>query len=218
MITVKTQRCGHHNGPVQAAAIQIQNKFRSWKGRKEFLAIRQQIVETGTCFVYVDDHLICIFCFYFCSSTAILWFKQAHVRGHQVRNNYKKFVWTVGSVEKVILRWRRKRSGLRGFKPESLTACPNSDGASSTVDEYDYLKEGKKQTEERLEKSLGTVKSMVQYPEARAQYCRLLAAVTEIKETKKGGEKALKDSEDAVDMDADLLDIGERRLDVTILV
>ncbi|KAJ4715725.1 Ethylene-responsive transcription factor [Melia azedarach] len=46
---------------VHAAATRIQNKFRSWKGRKDFLKIRWQIVKI-----------------------------QAHVRGHQVRSYYKE--------------------------------------------------------------------------------------------------------------------------------
>ncbi|KAL0289973.1 UNVERIFIED_CONTAM: Calmodulin-binding transcription activator 2 [Sesamum angustifolium] len=33
---------------------------------------------------------------------------QAHVRGHQVRKNYRKIIWSVGILDKVILRWRRK--------------------------------------------------------------------------------------------------------------
>ena len=53
---------------------------------------------------------------------------------------------------------------------------------SSKEDEYDFLKEGRKQTEERLQKALARVKSMVQYPEARDQYHRLLNVVTEMQE------------------------------------
>lgn len=53
---------------------------------------------------------------------------------------------------------------------------------SSTDDDYDVLKEGRKQTEQRLQKALARVKSMVQYPEARDQYHRLLNVVTEIQE------------------------------------
>ena len=46
LVAVKSKsRLGHREEPVQAAAIRIQNKFRSWKGRKEFLTIRQQIVK-----------------------------------------------------------------------------------------------------------------------------------------------------------------------------
>ena len=112
---------------------------------------------------------------------------KAHVRGHQVRKNYRKIVWTVGIVEKIILRWRRKGSGLRGFKSEALTegsSMQSSSGSSSKDDEYDFLKEGRKQSEERMQKALARVKSMVQYPEARNQYRRLLNSVTAIQDTK----------------------------------
>lgn len=44
LISVKSNKSGH-GMPDQAAAIKIQNKFRGWKGRKEFLNIRQQIVK-----------------------------------------------------------------------------------------------------------------------------------------------------------------------------
>lgn len=101
-----------------------------------------------------------------------------------MRKNYRKIVWSVGIVEKIILRWRRKGSGLRGFKPEPLPEGPSMQVSSSKDDDYDVLKEGRKQTEERLQKALARVKSMVQYPEARDQYHRLLNVVTEIQETK----------------------------------
>jgi hypothetical protein len=82
------------------------------------------------------------------------------------------------------LRWRRKGSGLRGFKSEALTESRRMEDTSSKEDDYDFLKEGRKQTEERLQKTLARVKSMVQYPEARDQYRRLLNVVAEIQETK----------------------------------
>ncbi|CAI0473565.1 unnamed protein product [Linum tenue] len=163
--------------PVQAAAVRIQNKFRSWKGRRKFLFIRQQIVKI-----------------------------QAHVRGHQVRKNYRKIIWSVGIVEKVILRWRRKRSGLRGFKPESFTEGQNTNSIqqrpSSREDDYDFFKEGRKQTEARSQIALARVKSMVQYPEARDQYRRLRNVVTEIKETKsvQSSERARSDFDDLIDL------------------
>lgn len=101
-----------------------------------------------------------------------------------MRKNYKKIVWSVGIIDKVILRWRRKGSGLRGFKPEALPEGPKMQETSPKEDEYDFLKEGRKQTEQRLQKALARVKSMVQYPEARDQYRRLLNVVTEIQGTK----------------------------------
>lgn len=106
------------------------------------------------------------------------------MRGHQVRKNYKKITWSVGILEKVILRWRRKGSGLRGFKSEAIAGSSSMvDASSSNGDDLDFLKEGRKQTEERLQKALARVKSMVQYPEARDQYRRLLNVVNEIQES-----------------------------------
>lgn len=100
-----------------------------------------------------------------------------------MRKNYRKIIWTVGIVEKIILRWRRKGSGLRGFKSEAL-AEPSSVQSPSKDDDYDFLKEGRKQSEVRMQKALARVKSMVQYPEARNQYRRLLKDVNAIQESK----------------------------------
>ncbi|XP_010520931.1 PREDICTED: calmodulin-binding transcription activator 2-like [Tarenaya hassleriana] len=149
----KTGKPGHSEGVVHAAAVHIQKKYRGWKKRKEFILIRQRIVKI-----------------------------QAHVRGHQVRKQYRAIIWSVGILEKIILRWRRKGSGLRGFRREgganaAKQAKPGTSLTQKEDDEYDFLKEGKKQTEERLKKALTRVKSMVQYPEARAQYRRLLTVV-----------------------------------------
>ena len=99
-----------------------------------------------------------------------------------MRKHYRKIIWSVGILEKVILRWRRKGSGLRGFRPGLTEGTMQS--ASSKEDDYDFLKEGRKQTEVRLDKALARVRSMVQYPEARDQYRRLLNGVTEFQETK----------------------------------
>ena len=94
-------------------------------------------------------------------------------------------MWSVGILEKVILRWRRKGSGLRGFKAEALSEDSSKQNPSVTEDDDDeFLKKGRKQTEERLQKALARVKSMVQYPEARDQYRRLLNVVTEMRQTK----------------------------------
>ncbi|KAJ6740850.1 CALMODULIN-BINDING TRANSCRIPTION ACTIVATOR CAMTA [Salix purpurea] len=154
LIAVKSQKAGQCDEPVHAA-IRIQNKFRGWKGRKEFLIIRQRIVKI-----------------------------QAHVRGHQVRKNYRKIIWSVGLLDKIILRWRRKRSGLRGFKSEALTDGSSMQIVPSKDDDDDFLKEGRRQTEERSQIALARVKSMHQHPEAREQYRRLRNVVAEIQEAK----------------------------------
>jgi len=109
---------------------------------------------------------------------------KAHIRGHQVRKQYKPIIWSVGILEKVILRWRRKGSGLRGFRPDALNKVPSQQNDSQKEDDYDFLKEGRKQKEEKIQKALSRVKSMVQYPEARAQYRRLLNVVEDFRQTK----------------------------------
>ncbi|KAF5752102.1 calmodulin-binding transcription activator 3-like isoform X1 [Tripterygium wilfordii] len=85
----KVQKISHYQDYLCSAALKIQQKYRGWKGRKDFLKIRNRIVKI-----------------------------QAHVRGHQVRKQYMKVIWSVSIVEKAILRWRRKGAGLRGFKVE----------------------------------------------------------------------------------------------------
>lgn len=161
----KSKKAGHSSGgaAVHAAAVQIQKKYRGWKKRKEFLLIRQRIVKI-----------------------------QAHVRGHQVRKQYRAIIWSVGLLEKIILRWRRKGSGLRGFKRDAITKAPEPVcAAPAQEDDYDFLKEGRKQTEERLQKALTRVKSMAQYPEARAQYRRLLTVVEGIRENEASSSSAM---------------------------
>lgn len=108
---------------------------------------------------------------------------KAHIRGHQVRKQYRTIIWSVGILEKVILRWRRRGAGLRGFRLDAPKE-PDPPSVPSKEDVYDFLKEGRKQTEERLQKALTRVKSMVQYPEARAQYRRLLTVVEGFREAK----------------------------------
>ncbi|KAL2937283.1 Calmodulin-binding transcription activator 1 [Bienertia sinuspersici] len=137
LISSKIQRPRHPEDHVHSAAISIQKKYRGWKKRKEFLTIRERVVKI-----------------------------QAHVRGHQVRKRYKTVVWSVGILEKVILRWRRKGTGLRGFRPDAhnksssmqvtqvAEVTQEAPSKPSEDDDYDYLKEGRKQTEERLQKAL----------------------------------------------------------------
>lgn len=45
LISVKSNRTVQCDEPIHTAAIRIQNKFRGWKGRKDFLIIRQRIVK-----------------------------------------------------------------------------------------------------------------------------------------------------------------------------
>ncbi|MQL91488.1 hypothetical protein Taro_024098 [Colocasia esculenta] len=161
----RAQKTVHYNDSLHTAAVRIQQKYRGWKGRKEFLKIRNRIVKL-----------------------------QAHVRGHQVRKQYKKIVWSVGIVEKAILRWRRKGTGLRGFRAELATG----DGQlnKGKMDEYDFLRLGRKQKVAGVERALARVQSMARYPEARGQYMRLVASSQKSEgghEMKAGGQDEISD-------------------------
>jgi len=121
-----------------SAALSIQKKYRGWKGRKDFLAFRQKIVQI-----------------------------QAHVRGYQVRKHYQVICWAVGILDKVVLRWRRKGVGLRGFRNETEII-------NETEDE-DILKVFRKEkVDVAIDEAVSRVMSMVQSPEARQQYHRVL--------------------------------------------
>ncbi|XP_008223475.1 PREDICTED: calmodulin-binding transcription activator 2-like [Prunus mume] len=147
----RVQKFAHYEDYLHvAAALKIQQNYRGWKGRKDYLKIRDRIVKI-----------------------------QAHVRGHQVRKNYKKVVWSVGILEKVILRWRRKGAGLRGFRVEKAIEDVSSEVKKN--DDYEFLSVGRKQKYAGVEKALSRVRSMARQPEAREQYMRLLSKFEKLK-------------------------------------
>ncbi|GAB4839753.1 hypothetical protein Ancab_020463 [Ancistrocladus abbreviatus] len=126
------------------AALSIQKNYRGWKGRKDFLSLRQKVVKI-----------------------------QAHVRGHQVRKKY--ICWAVGILDKVVLRWRRKGVGLRGYKPDSDVIDEN--------EEYEDILKGfrKQKVDVALGEAVSSVLSMVDSPQARQQYQRMLDRYQEAK-------------------------------------
>ncbi|XP_015574726.1 calmodulin-binding transcription activator 3 isoform X2 [Ricinus communis] len=151
----KDQRSRHFEDYLHSAAVKIQQKYRGWKGRKEFLKIRNRIVKI-----------------------------QAHVRGRKVRKQYKKVIWSVSIVEKAILRWRRKRSGLRGFHVEKTTGDVTTETDRS--DEYEFLRISRKQKYAGVEKALARVQSMARDPAARDQYMRLVTKSEKLKMSDEG--------------------------------
>ncbi|XP_052151839.1 calmodulin-binding transcription activator 4 isoform X1 [Oryza glaberrima] len=132
------------------AAVSIQKKFKGWKGRRHFLNMRRNAVKI-----------------------------QAHVRGHQVRKKYKTFVSTVSVLEKVILRWRRKGHGLRGFRAEQ-TAMAEAEEDDKDDDDDDFNDDEavkvfrRQKVDESVKEAMSRVLSMVDSPEARMQYRRML--------------------------------------------
>lgn len=121
----------------ESAALQIQNRFRVWKTRKTFLSMRNNVIKI-----------------------------QAYFRMHRARKHYHKIVWSVGVLEKALLRWRQRRKGLRGYQPEVPIALETKDG-------NDFLQIGRKQAEEALDRAVLLVQSMVRSRLARQQYRRM---------------------------------------------
>ncbi|GLJ09119.1 hypothetical protein SUGI_0102130 [Cryptomeria japonica] len=128
------------------AARRIQHVFRGWKTRKEFLNLRRQVVKIQACF-----------------------------RGHQVRKHYCKILWSVGVLEKAILRWRLKRKGLRGLQVDTNMSSehtePEPEPESDNIE--DFFRIGRKHAEERVERSVVRVQAMYRSYKARAEYRRM---------------------------------------------
>ncbi|KAF8018410.1 hypothetical protein BT93_H3332 [Corymbia citriodora subsp. variegata] len=92
---------------------------------------------------------------------------QAHVRGYQVRKHYKVLCWAVRILDKVVLRWRRKGVGLRSFQKEAESI--------EDSDDEDILKVFRKQkVDAAVDEAVSRVLCMVDSPNARQQYRRML--------------------------------------------
>lgn len=96
-----------------------------------------------------------------------------------MRKHYKKVVWSASILEKVILRWRRKKCGLRGYR--LMKAAEALGPGLEKNDEYDFLRIGREQKAEGVKKALARVQSMARNPEARDQYLRLVRKFEEDK-------------------------------------
>ncbi|KAI4371379.1 hypothetical protein MLD38_019621 [Melastoma candidum] len=128
-----------------AAAVRIQYRFRTWKMRKDFLNLRRQAIKI-----------------------------QAAFRGFQVRRHYRKILWSVGVLEKAVLRWRMKRKGFRGLHVPPLHVSADDKQESDT--EEDFFRTSRRQAEERLERSVVRVQAMFRSKKAQEQYRRMKVA------------------------------------------
>ena len=81
---------------------------------------------------------------------------------HQARKLYHRLIWSVGVLEKAVLRWRQRGKGLRGYQVEAKQVKSN-----------DFLMIGRKQAEDSVERAAVLVQSMVKSGSAREQYKRM---------------------------------------------
>ncbi|KAI9197003.1 hypothetical protein LWI28_028938 [Acer negundo] len=130
-----------------AAAARIQYRFRTWKIRKDFLNLRRQAIKI-----------------------------QAAFRGYQSRRQYCKILWSVGVLEKAILRWRLKRKGFRGLQVDTESVVCDKEENDA---EEDFFRTSRKQAEERIERSVIRVQSMFRSKKAQEEYRRMKLAHNE---------------------------------------
>ena len=97
---------------------------------------------------------------------------QAFFRGFQVRKQYKKIVWSVGVLEKAIIRWRLRRKGFRG-----LQVAPSNDDEEDEIKENiaeeSFFQASRKQAEERVERSVVRVQAMFRSKRAQEEYRKM---------------------------------------------
>ncbi|XP_004508164.1 calmodulin-binding transcription activator 5 isoform X2 [Cicer arietinum] len=135
---------------VMAAAARIQHRFRAWKIRREFVNKRLQAIKI-----------------------------QAAFRCFQQRKQYRKIIWSVGVVEKAVLRWRLKRKGFRGLQINTAEAAGDQNQHSDVEEEF--FRTGRKQAEERVERSVIRVQAMFRSKKAQEDYRRMKLALNQAK-------------------------------------
>ncbi|XP_024982765.1 calmodulin-binding transcription activator 6-like isoform X2 [Cynara cardunculus var. scolymus] len=132
----------HETKKQMAAAARIQHRFRTWKIRKDFLNKRRQVIKI-----------------------------QAIFRGHQVRRQYTKIVWSVGVLEKAILRWRLKRRGFRGLQVDPNNVEKDENQENNGME--GFFRASRKQAEERVERSVVRVQAMFRSKRAQEEYRKM---------------------------------------------
>ncbi|XP_028772117.1 calmodulin-binding transcription activator 5 isoform X2 [Neltuma alba] len=135
-----------------AAAAHIQHTFRTWKMRRQFLNMRRQAIKI-----------------------------QAAFRAFKERQNYRKIIWSVGVVEKAILRWRLKRRGFRGLQVNPVQEAASQKEETGFVTEEDFFRTGRKQAEERVERAVVRVQAMFRSKKAQVDYRRMKLAHNQAK-------------------------------------
>lgn len=104
---------------------------------------------------------------------------QAAFRCFQQRKHYRKILWSVGVVEKAVLRWRLKRRGFRGLQLNTAEAEEDQNQQSDAEEEF--FRTGRKQAEERVERSVIRVQAMFRSKKVQEDYRRMKLALKQAK-------------------------------------
>lgn len=104
---------------------------------------------------------------------------QAAFRCFKARKQYRKILWSVGVVEKAVLRWRLKRKGFRGLH---LNTVESTEDQSQNSDvEEEFFRTGRKHAEERVERCVVRVQAMFRSKKAQEEYRRMKLALNQAK-------------------------------------
>ena len=86
-----------------------------------------------------------------------------------MRRQYRKILWSVGVIDKAILRWRLKRKGFRGLQ---VAPAEVTEQQEIGVEE-DFYHVSQKQAEERVEKAVVRVQALFRSKKAQEEYRRM---------------------------------------------
>ncbi|KAL8161729.1 hypothetical protein V2J09_013218 [Rumex salicifolius] len=123
------------------AALTIQKYYKGWKRRTQFLTMRTKVIKI-----------------------------QAHVRGYRFRKYYR-VIRVVSIMEKIVLRWRRKRFSLRDFR---LKGEAMDEGEERDEDIFKDFR--KKKLDTTVNEALERVRCLRDSGEAQGQCSRMLRA------------------------------------------
>ncbi|KAJ9559422.1 hypothetical protein OSB04_014036 [Centaurea solstitialis] len=101
----------------QTAAARIEYMFRTWKIRKYFLNKKRQVIKI-----------------------------QAIFRGHQIWRQYTNMVWSVGVLEKAILRWRLKQSGFQGLQVDPTKVDKDENQENNGMEDFFHASQNKQKS------------------------------------------------------------------------
>ncbi|RRT54265.1 hypothetical protein B296_00045878 [Ensete ventricosum] len=162
----------HNRWKLMKAVARIQSHFHTWKIRRDFVNMRKKAIK-----IQLQEPCLTEFGCYFMIllTSLIIISKQAAFRGHRVRKQYRKIVWSVGVLEKALLRWRLKRKGLRGIQVETTKAMKREMTPESTGEE-EFYRISRVQAEERMQRSVVRVQAMFRSYRAQQEYRRMKMA------------------------------------------
>ncbi|RWW55416.1 hypothetical protein BHE74_00037947 [Ensete ventricosum] len=156
----------HNRWKLMKAVARIQSHFHTWKIRRDFVNMRKKAIKI---------QVRCVYRLPLSYEFLIIISKQAAFRGHRVRKQYRKIVWSVGVLEKALLRWRLKRKGLRGIQVETTKAMKREMTPESTGEE-EFYRISRVQAEERMQRSVVRVQAMFRSYRAQQEYRRMKMA------------------------------------------